>query len=176
MDSSDLERPDTTAREAGRSDRCYHRKRWIGTARDVNDARSDSAGSSFRSGQGLVVTACDCMVCGAALRPCLWMAPAGSGAADGPSMATRCRWRSPSSRAAAASPRSSRPGIWQPDFIESDELPVLSVVYVARLVGRSSPGIDVANVGWFLREAILRPQIGFASMRRTLRDYVRRRQ
>lgn len=73
-------------------------------------------------------------------------------------------------------PRLSRPGIWQPDFIESDERPVLSVVYLARLVGRSSRGIDVANVGRFRREAILWRQIGLASIRRTLRDYVRRRQ
>src|SRR5262245_66105658 len=68
LEADGLEQPDTTAREAEPTRPVLPSKRCIGSARDVNDARGASAGSSFRSGQGLAVTACSCMVCGGALR------------------------------------------------------------------------------------------------------------
>src|SRR5262245_34266084 len=54
-------------------------------------------------------------------------------------------------------------------------MPVLAIVYRARLTGKPSPGSDVAEVRWFRRDAIPWRQIGFPAMRRTLRDYVRQR-
>ena len=54
-------------------------------------------------------------------------------------------------------------------------IPILAVVYVARLVGRPSARSDVAEVRWFRRDAIPWSQIGFPSITRALREYLRRR-
>jgi ADP-ribose pyrophosphatase YjhB (NUDIX family) len=54
-------------------------------------------------------------------------------------------------------------------------IPILAVVYVARLVGRPSARSDVAEVRWFGRDAIPWRQIGFPSITRALREYLARR-
>ena len=51
--------------------------------------------------------------------------------------------------------------------------PVLGLVYEVRLTGRIVAGSDVSEVGWFRRDAIPWRRIGFASVRRALRDYLR---
>lgn len=51
--------------------------------------------------------------------------------------------------------------------------PVLGLVYEVRLTGRIVAGSDVSEVGWFPRDAIPWRRIGFASIRRALRDYLR---
>jgi ADP-ribose pyrophosphatase YjhB (NUDIX family) len=52
-------------------------------------------------------------------------------------------------------------------------LPILAVVYVARLAGKPSARSDVAEVRWFRRDAIPWRQIGFPSITRALRHYLR---
>jgi ADP-ribose pyrophosphatase YjhB (NUDIX family) len=52
-------------------------------------------------------------------------------------------------------------------------IPILAVVYVARLTGEPSARSDVAEVRWFRENAIPWRQIGFPSIKRTLREYVR---
>jgi ADP-ribose pyrophosphatase YjhB (NUDIX family) len=54
-------------------------------------------------------------------------------------------------------------------------VPILAVVYVARLVGRPSARSDVAEVRWFRRDAIPWTRIGFPSITRALRAYLGRR-
>jgi ADP-ribose pyrophosphatase YjhB (NUDIX family) len=54
-------------------------------------------------------------------------------------------------------------------------IPILAVVYVARLVGKPAARSDVAEVRWFRRDAIPWRQIGFPSITRALRAYLRRR-
>lgn len=54
-------------------------------------------------------------------------------------------------------------------------IPILAMVYVVRLAGRPSARSDVAEVRWFRRDAIPWRQIGFSSIKRTLRDYLRQR-
>jgi ADP-ribose pyrophosphatase YjhB (NUDIX family) len=51
--------------------------------------------------------------------------------------------------------------------------PVLGLVYEVRLAGRIVAGSDVSEVRWFPRDAIPWRRIGFASIRRALRDYLR---
>jgi len=53
-------------------------------------------------------------------------------------------------------------------------IPILAVVYVARLKGTPAARSDVAEIGWFRRDAIPWRQIGFVSITRTLREYLRR--
>ena len=52
-------------------------------------------------------------------------------------------------------------------------IPVLGLVYEVRLAGRIIAGSDVSEVRWFPRDAIPWRRIGFASIRRALRDYLR---
>jgi 8-oxo-dGTP diphosphatase len=52
-------------------------------------------------------------------------------------------------------------------------VPILAMVYVTRLVGEPAAGSDVAEVRWFRRDAIPWRQIGFPSVRRALREYLR---
>jgi len=52
-------------------------------------------------------------------------------------------------------------------------IPVLGMVYEVRLTGRIVAGSDVSEVRWFPRDAIPWRQIGFASIRRALHDYLR---
>ena len=52
-------------------------------------------------------------------------------------------------------------------------VPVLWLVYEVRLAGRIVAGSDVSEVRWFPRDAIPWRRIGFASIRRALRDYLR---
>jgi ADP-ribose pyrophosphatase YjhB (NUDIX family) len=54
-------------------------------------------------------------------------------------------------------------------------IPILAVVYLARLVGQPSARSDVAEVRWFPRTAIPWRGIGFPSITRTLREYLRHR-
>ena len=54
-------------------------------------------------------------------------------------------------------------------------IPVLGLIYEVRLSGRVTPGSDVSEVRWFRRDAIPWRRIGFASIRRALRDYLRAR-
>ena len=61
------------------------------------------------------------------------------------------------------------------DHYGLDGMPVLAVVYVARLTGAPSPQSDVAEVRWFAWDALPWKQIGFPSIRRMLREYVRER-
>ncbi|PWU25218.1 MAG: hypothetical protein C5B48_02385 [Candidatus Rokuibacteriota bacterium] len=51
-------------------------------------------------------------------------------------------------------------------------MPILAIVYVARLVRRPVARSDVSEVRWFPRAAIPWRQIGFPSIRRTLREYL----
>ncbi len=52
-------------------------------------------------------------------------------------------------------------------------IPVLGLVYEVRLAGRITARSDVSEVRWFARDAIPWRRIGFASIRRSLRDYLR---
>src|SRR5262249_45974610 len=52
-------------------------------------------------------------------------------------------------------------------------IPVLAVVYRARLTGKPSPASDVAEVRWFRNDAIPWREIGFPAIKRTLQEYVR---
>ena len=61
------------------------------------------------------------------------------------------------------------------DHYGPNGIPVLAVVYVAHLAGTPSPQSDAAEVRWFGWDALPWRQIGFPSIRRTLREYVRRR-
>ena len=61
------------------------------------------------------------------------------------------------------------------DHYGAGGIPVLAVVYVARLTGTPSPQSDVAEVRWFGWDALPWRQIGFPSIRDTLREYVRQR-
>jgi ADP-ribose pyrophosphatase YjhB (NUDIX family) len=54
-------------------------------------------------------------------------------------------------------------------------VPVLGLVYEVRLAGRITARSDVSEVGWFARDAVPWRQIGFASIRRALRAYLRSR-
>ena len=54
-------------------------------------------------------------------------------------------------------------------------IPILAVVYVARLQGRPAARSDVAEVRWFPRDAIPWREIGFPSITRALREYLQRR-
>ncbi len=54
-------------------------------------------------------------------------------------------------------------------------IPVLGLIYEVRLSGRITAGSDVSEVRWFRRSAIPWRRIGFASIRRALRDYLRSR-
>ena len=54
-------------------------------------------------------------------------------------------------------------------------VPVLGLVYEVRLSGRIAAGSDVTEVRWFRRDAIPWRRVGFSSIRRTLRDYLRAR-
>jgi NAD+ diphosphatase len=52
-------------------------------------------------------------------------------------------------------------------------VPVLGLVYETRLTGRIRPRSDVIEARWFPRRAIPWRRIGFASIRRALRSYLR---
>jgi ADP-ribose pyrophosphatase YjhB (NUDIX family) len=54
-------------------------------------------------------------------------------------------------------------------------IPILAVVYVVRLTGEPSARSDVAEVRWFRENAIPWRQIGFPSIKRALREYLRQR-
>jgi len=54
-------------------------------------------------------------------------------------------------------------------------VPILAIVYEARLVGRPSARSDINEVRWFDRDAIPWREIGFPSIQRILRDYLRPR-
>ena len=54
-------------------------------------------------------------------------------------------------------------------------IPVLGLVYEVKLAGRISARSDVSEVRWFARDAIPWRRIGFASIRRSLRAYLRSR-
>lgn len=54
-------------------------------------------------------------------------------------------------------------------------IPVLGLVYEVRLAGRITARSDVSEVRWFARDALPWRQIGFASIRRSLRAYLRGR-
>jgi ADP-ribose pyrophosphatase YjhB (NUDIX family) len=54
-------------------------------------------------------------------------------------------------------------------------IPVLAVVFRARLTRKPAAGSDVAEVRWFGLDAIPWREVGFPSIRRTLREYVRAR-
>lgn len=51
--------------------------------------------------------------------------------------------------------------------------PVVALVYVVRLAGAVTARSDVSEVRWFRRDSIPWRQIGFASIRRALRSYLR---
>jgi hypothetical protein len=53
--------------------------------------------------------------------------------------------------------------------------PVLGLVFEVRLRGRIRAGSDVSEARWFRPDAIPWRRIGFASIRRALRAYVRSR-
>jgi ADP-ribose pyrophosphatase YjhB (NUDIX family) len=52
-------------------------------------------------------------------------------------------------------------------------VPILAMVYVTRLTGDAVAQSDVAEVRWFPRDAIPWRQIGFPSIKQTLRQYLR---
>jgi ADP-ribose pyrophosphatase YjhB (NUDIX family) len=52
-------------------------------------------------------------------------------------------------------------------------IPVLALVYEVRITGRVQAQSDVSEVRWFAREALPWRRIGFASIRRALRAYLR---
>jgi ADP-ribose pyrophosphatase YjhB (NUDIX family) len=54
-------------------------------------------------------------------------------------------------------------------------VPVLGLVYEVRVTGRIRARSDVTEVRWFARDEIPWRGIGFASIRRALRDYLRAR-
>ena len=62
-----------------------------------------------------------------------------------------------------------------PDRYGPDGFPVLGIVYEVRVAGRITPGSDVSEVCWVKRDAIPWRRLGFASIRRALRDYLRGR-
>jgi ADP-ribose pyrophosphatase YjhB (NUDIX family) len=61
-----------------------------------------------------------------------------------------------------------------PDRYGPGGFPVLGLVYEVRVAGRIAAASDVSEVRWFARDAIPWRRIGFASIRRALRDYSRR--
>lgn len=52
-------------------------------------------------------------------------------------------------------------------------IPVLALVYEVRVAGRIGARSDVSEVRWFARDALPWRRIGFASIRRALRVYLR---
>jgi ADP-ribose pyrophosphatase YjhB (NUDIX family) len=52
-------------------------------------------------------------------------------------------------------------------------VPVLGLVYAVRVSGAITARSDVSEARWFSRDAIPWRRIGFASIRRALRDYLR---
>ncbi len=54
-------------------------------------------------------------------------------------------------------------------------IPVLGLIFEVRLSGRITARSDVSEVRWFRRSTIPWRRIGFASIRRALRDYLRAR-
>ena len=60
-----------------------------------------------------------------------------------------------------------------PDRYGPDGFPVLGLVYAVRVAGRITPASDVSEVRWVRRDEIPWRRIGFASIRRALRDYLR---
>jgi ADP-ribose pyrophosphatase YjhB (NUDIX family) len=52
-------------------------------------------------------------------------------------------------------------------------VPVLGLVYAVRVSGAITARSDVSEIRWFPRDAIPWRRIGFASIRRALRDYLR---
>ena len=60
-----------------------------------------------------------------------------------------------------------------PDRYGPGGFPVLGLVYEMRVAGRITPGSDVSEVRWVERDAIPWRRLGFASVRRALRDYLR---
>ncbi|MGH7369125.1 MAG: NUDIX domain-containing protein [Candidatus Rokuibacteriota bacterium] len=62
-----------------------------------------------------------------------------------------------------------------PDRYGPRGFPVLGLVYAVRLAGRIAAGSDVSEARWFPRSGIPWRRIGFASIRRALRDYLRPR-
>jgi ADP-ribose pyrophosphatase YjhB (NUDIX family) len=71
--------------------------------------------------------------------------------------------------------RSARFVGFEIDRYGSDGAPVLGLVFEVRLVGRIRARSDVSEVRWFPRDAIPWRQVGFASIRRALRAYLRAR-
>jgi hypothetical protein len=59
-----------------------------------------------------------------------------------------------------------------PDRYGPGGFPVLGLVYEVRVAGRITAASDVSEVRWFARDAIPWRRIGFASIRRALRDYL----
>jgi ADP-ribose pyrophosphatase YjhB (NUDIX family) len=59
------------------------------------------------------------------------------------------------------------------DRYGADGIPILAMVYVVRLTTAPRARSDVAEVRWFRCDAIPWRRIGFPSIRRTLREYLR---
>jgi ADP-ribose pyrophosphatase YjhB (NUDIX family) len=72
--------------------------------------------------------------------------------------------------------RDARLLLFETDVYGPSGVPVLAAAYEARLSpGRLRPGDDVSEARWFAEDAIPYRAIGFPSIRRSLRAYVRRR-